>query len=81
MFLKERAVHSLEKTIMEEISTLDEMRLLDVIAFIRYLKGGRPGKQKEIAGWFESVLSEIRELEKPKNAPASLNVKTRRRGK
>ena len=53
----------LEKIIMEEISTLDEMRLIDVIGFIRYLKAEKPIKQEWIAGWYETAIKSIHERE------------------
>jgi hypothetical protein len=79
---QEIVMNSLEKIIMEEIASLDEMRLIDVIGFIRYLKADKPIKQKQIAGWFENTLNEIHERKEELGiAPASLNVKTRRRPK
>lgn len=75
-------MNSLEKIILEEISSLDEMRLIEVIGFIRYLKAEKPIKETRIAGWFDNALSEIRERKEELGiTPASLNVKTRRRAK
>ncbi len=75
-------MNSLEKIVMEEISSLDEMRLIEVIGFIRYLKAEKPIKDTRIAGWFENARSEIHDRkEELKITPASLNVKTRRRAK
>jgi hypothetical protein len=75
-------VNSLEKIILEEISSLDEMRLIEVIGFIRYLKADKPIKQTQVAGWFENARSEIRDRKEELGlTPASLNVKTRRRAK
>lgn len=75
-------MRDLEKIIMEEIASFDEMRLLDIIAFIRYLKGHRPPKQKQISDWFEQTLKEINELkDDAKDKPAGSNIKTQRRGK
>ena len=51
----------LEDIIMEEITSLDELRLIDVIGFIRYLKSEKPIKEELIAGWFENILQEIHE--------------------
>jgi len=51
----------LEEIITEEISSLDELRLIDVIGFIRYLKSDKPIKEELIAGWFENILHEIHE--------------------
>jgi hypothetical protein len=77
---KENAMTSLEKIIVEEIASLDDMRLIEVIGFIRYLKAEKPIKQTQIAGWFENARSEIQERKEELGLPsASLNVKTRRR--
>ena len=54
-------MNDLEKIILEEISTLDELRLIDVIGFIRYLKEEKPVKQEWITGWYESALQSIHE--------------------
>lgn len=54
-------MNSLEKMIMEEISTLEELRLIDVLGFIRYLKEGKSEKPKQIEKWFESVAKSVRE--------------------
>lgn len=51
----------LEDIVMKEISSLDELRLIDVIGFIRYLKSEKPIKEELIAGWFENILHEIHE--------------------
>lgn len=53
-------MNSLEKLIMEEISSLEELRLIDVLGFIRYLKEGKSEKPKEMEIWFEERLQEIR---------------------
>jgi len=57
-------MRDLEKIIMEEVSSLEEMRLIDVIGFIRYLKAEKPLKQQWISGWFESALQSIHENER-----------------
>lgn len=57
-------MRDLEKIIMEEVSSLEEMRLIDVIGFIRYLKAEKPIKQQWISGWFESALQSIHERER-----------------
>lgn len=57
-------MNSLEKIIVEEISSLDEMRLIDVIGFIRHLKAEKPVKQKWITDWYESAIRQIHEREK-----------------
>lgn len=70
----------LEKIIMEEISSLDEMRLIDVIGFIRYLKAEKPIKQEWIASWFESALQTIHERENElKISPAELEEQLRKK--
>jgi|GEM_PF-6037050 len=75
-------MRDLEKIIMEEIESFDEMRLLDIIAFIRYLKGHRPPRQKQVTDWFEQTLREInQQKDESKDKPAGLNIKTQRRGK
>ena len=66
-------MNDLEKIIMEEISSLEEMRLIDVIGFIRYLKAEKPVKQEWIASWYESALESIHDREKElKLTPADL---------
>jgi hypothetical protein len=54
------AMNSLEKIIMEEISSLPELRLMDVLGFIRYLKTEGRGAPVEIEAWFEQALKTIR---------------------
>ena len=49
-------MNDLEKMIMEEISTLDELRLIDILGFIRYLKAEKPIKQDWIVGWFDNAI-------------------------
>ncbi|HMZ07984.1 MAG TPA: hypothetical protein PK078_10225 [Anaerolineales bacterium] len=54
-------MNDLEKMIMEEISTLDELRLIDILGFIRYLKAEKPIKQDWIVGWFDNAIQSIQE--------------------
>lgn len=54
-------MNDLEKMIMEEISTLDELRLIDVLGFIRFLKEGKSQNSKQIEEWFEQILKITRE--------------------
>ena len=54
-------MNSLEKMIMDEISSLPELHLIDVLGFIRYLKMERQGAPVEIEAWFESAIKTIRE--------------------
>jgi hypothetical protein len=51
---------NLEQTIMQEISTLPETRLPDVLAFIRFLKISIPREQKEVEENFDKALKSIR---------------------
>lgn len=53
-------MNELEKMVMKEISALDEMRLIDVLGFIRYLKMGKANNHEWIEGWFEEILKTIR---------------------
>ncbi len=52
-------MNSLEEMIMEEISTLPEMQLIDVLGFIRYLKSDAHGNHKLIEQWFEGAQKSI----------------------
>lgn len=54
-------MNDLEKMIMDEITTLNEMRLIDVLGFIRYLKAEKPVKQKWMEEWFDHALRTIHE--------------------
>lgn len=56
-------MNSLQKMIMQEIETLEDMRLFDVLGFIRYLKMEKPAKPKGIEKWFEEVSKTIHERE------------------
>lgn len=58
---------NLEQTIMQEISTLPETRLPDVLAFIRYLKLSIPKDQKELDERFDKTLVSIRARAKEMN--------------
>jgi hypothetical protein len=60
-------MNDLETIIMEEISSLDEMRLIDVIGFIRYLKAEKPVRQEWITSWYESALESIHDREEELN--------------
>jgi hypothetical protein len=52
-------MNSLEEMIMEEISTLPEMQLIDVLGFIRYLKSEGHGKHELIEQWLEGAQKSI----------------------
>ena len=52
-------MNSLEEMIMEEISTLPDMRLIDVLGFIRFLKSEKTEKPQWIEEWFESALKSV----------------------
>jgi|JRYF01.1.fsa_nt_gb hypothetical protein len=54
-------MNSLQKIIMQEIETLEDMRLFDVLGFIRYLKMEKPAKPKGIEKWFEEVAKSVHE--------------------
>jgi len=53
-------MNTLEQTIIQEMSTLPETRLPDVLAFIRFLKISIPREQKEIEENFDKALKSIR---------------------
>jgi hypothetical protein len=77
---EETTMSELEKIIMEEISSLEEMRLIDVIGFIRYLKAEKPVQQNWIAGWYESALESIHDREKElKITPADLEEQRKKK--
>jgi hypothetical protein len=57
-------MNDLEKMIMKEISSLDELRLIDVLGFIRFLKEGKSETPKQIEKWFEETAKIIREQTK-----------------
>lgn len=61
-------MNSLEEMIIQEISTLPDMRLIDVLGFIRYIKSEKPEKPKWIEEWFETVSQTIHRRE------AELNI-------
>lgn len=70
----------LEKIIMEEIASLEEMRLIDVIGFIRYLKAEKPIRQEWIAGWYDSALQSMHEREDElKISPEELGKQLRKK--
>lgn len=50
----------IEQTIMLEISTLPEKRLVDVLAFVRYLKLSIPTEEKDLEERFDKALKSIR---------------------
>lgn len=56
-------MNSLQKMIMQEIETLEDIRLVDVLGFIRYLKMEKSVKPKGIEKWFEEVSKTIHERE------------------
>lgn len=73
-------MNDLEKIIMEEIATLEDMRLIDVIGFIRYLKAEKPVRQDWIAGWYESAIQSIHEREDElKISPEELEKQLRKK--
>lgn len=56
---------SLEEIIMEEISSLPEMQLIDVLGFIRYLKSEFHGNHELIEQWLEGRKSPS--MQEPQN--------------
>ncbi len=54
-------MNSLEEMIMEEITTLPYMQLIDVLGFIRYLKSESHGNHELIEQWFEGTQKSIHE--------------------
>ncbi|MBL8103480.1 MAG: hypothetical protein JNM02_13175 [Anaerolineales bacterium] len=52
-------MNSLEEMIMEEISTLPEMQLIDVLGFIRYLKSETSETPRLIEQWFDGAQKSI----------------------
>lgn len=76
-------MNDLEKMIMEEISTLDELRLIDILGFIRYIKAEKPIKQDWITGWFDHAVQSIQErreeLEiRPEDIQSQINDRKRK---
>lgn len=70
-------MNDLEKMIMNEISTMDEMRLIDVLGFIRYLKAEKPVKAKWLEEWFDQALKSIHErAEELELTPAQIKEQT-----
>ncbi len=56
-------MNDLEQMITEEISTLDEMKLIYVLGFIRYLRAEQSSTGQWIEKWFENALQSIRARE------------------
>ena len=52
-------MNDLEKMILDEIATLNDMRLIDVLGFIRYLKAEKPVRSEWVEEWFEHALESI----------------------
>lgn len=72
----------LEKMIMDEIESLTEMRQIDVLGFIRYLKMEKPVRQQWITEWFEHALVSIhRRADELQITPADIRAQTVRRHK
>ena len=73
-------MNDLEQMILEEISSFDDMRLIDVLAFIRYLKAEKPVKQEWIAGWFEHSIQSMHErAEELQVTPAAIKEQLKKR--
>jgi hypothetical protein len=74
-------MNDLENIIMEEISSLEEMRLIDVIGFIRYLKAEKPMRQEWITSWYESALESIHNREEElKITPSDIEGQRKKKG-
>lgn len=74
----------IEKQIMLEISTLPEMRQVDVLAFVRYLKLSIPREQYEVEERFEEAIKAIRARAKEMNiteADIDAEIRAVREGK
>ncbi|MCX6053885.1 MAG: hypothetical protein NTZ74_03025 [Chloroflexi bacterium] len=56
-----------KQTLLQEISTLPESRLADVLAFVRYLKLSIPGAELEIERRFDESLNSVRARAKEMN--------------
>ena len=54
-------MNSLQTMIMQETESLEDMRLFDVLGFIRYLKMEKSAKPKGMEAWFEEVAKTVRE--------------------
>lgn len=52
-------MNSLEEMIMEEISTLPDMQLIDVLGFIRFLKSEASEKPEWIEQWFDGARNSV----------------------
>ncbi|MCQ3937147.1 MAG: hypothetical protein DPW18_08885 [Chloroflexi bacterium] len=75
-------MNDLEKMIMQEISTLNEMRLIDVLGFIRYLKEQKPVKQEWVEKWFEQALKSVHSREKElRITPADIQAQIKKNRK
>lgn len=73
-------MNDLEKMIMDEISTLNEMRLIDVLGFIRFLKAERPIKDQWVEKWFEQAVKSIHSREKELQiTPADIQAQIKKR--
>lgn len=73
-------MNDLERMIMEEIASLEDMRLIDVLGFIRYLKAETPIKQEWITSWYESALKSIHERQDElKLTPADIEEQIKKR--
>lgn len=69
---------------MLEISTLPEMRQVDVLAFVRYLKLSIPREQYEVEERFEEAIKAIRARAKEMNiteADIDAEIRAVREGK
>ncbi|MFN8382059.1 MAG: hypothetical protein U0V02_08975 [Anaerolineales bacterium] len=52
-------MNSLEEMIMEEITTLPYMQLIDVLGFIRFLKSEASDKPEWIEQWYDGAQKSV----------------------
>lgn len=52
-------MNSLEKMILQELSSLSNSQQIDVLGFIRFLKSEKPEAPEWIREWFENALKQI----------------------
>jgi len=52
-------MNSLEELVMEEISTLPYMQLIDVLGFIRFLKSETAEQPGQMEQWFDGALKSV----------------------
>jgi len=68
---------NLEQTIMREISTLPESNLMDVLAFVRFLKVSLPDKEKTRSEFKEALKDARATARKYKITQADIDAEIR----